>query len=590
MKIRKLKQGLSVLHLRANTHIFMALIIQKIKTIISLAIKHKAVALFVIVALAGGGYYGYTKIFNNAGTVRYISAQVGRGNLVVSVSGSGQVSATNQVDIKAKASGDIVYLANKNNDIVAAGGIIAKIDSRDAQKAVRDAEISLERAKITLEKMKGLETSSGILRGIKEKATDDLQKAYDDGFNNVSNAFLNLPTVMSGLNDILFGTSIAGATQNQWNMDYYADATVKYDDKALVYRDMAYASYQKARLAYDKNFISYKNTTRDSGGAEIEAMILKTYDTTKDVSAAIKDGINLIQFYKDKLTERGIKANSSADTHLTQLNGYTNITNSSLLSLLSIKNSIETNKETFASADFDISDQEINVKQAENALTEVKEKLADYTIRAPFAGTLAKINIKINDTISANTVAAILITGQRIAETSLNEVDVAKVKVGQKVTITFDAIEGLSITGEVAEIDSIGTIAQGVVTYGIKINFDTQDERVKPGMSVSAAIITDVRQDVLLVPNSAVKQKNGVSFVEIYTSENQVPQQQEVTIGLSNDTMTEIVNGLNEGEKVVTQTIAVSAVSSSAQPSTGLRIPGISTGGGGARIGGGLGH
>lgn len=568
----------------------MALIIQKIKTIIGLAMKHKAIALIVAILLAGGGYYGYTKIFGSTGTVRYISAQVEKGNLIVSVSGSGQVSATNQVDIKAKASGDIIYLANKNNDIVAAGGIIAKIDSRNAQKAVRDAEIALERAQIALDKMKGLETSSGTLRGIKEKAMDDLQKAYDDGFNNVSNAFLNLPTVMSGLNDILFGTSIAGATQNQWNMDYYADVAAKYDDKALVYRDQAYASYQKARASYDTNFTSYKNTSRDSGGAAVEEMILQTYDTTKDVSAAIKDSINLIQFYKDKLTERSIKANPAADTHLTQLNGYTGTSNASLLALLSIKNSIETSKETLASADFDISDQEINVKQAENALTEAKENLADYTIRAPFAGTLAKIDIKINDSVSAGTVAATLITGQRIAETSLNEVDVAKVKIGQKVTITFDAIEGLSITGEVAEIDSIGTVAQGVVTYGVKISFDTQDERVKPGMSVSAAIITDVRQDVLLVPNSAVKQQNGVSFVEIYASASQTPQQREVAVGLSNDTMTEIVSGLNEGEKVVTQTITTSASQSAAQQSTGLRIPGINTGGGGARTGGGLGR
>ena len=98
-----------------------------------------------------------------------------------------------------------------------------------------------------------------------------------------------------------------------------------------------------------------------------------------------------------------------------------------------------------------------------------------------------------------------LITKQKIAEISLNEVDAAKVKVGQKVTLTFDAIDGLSITGEVSEIDALGTVSQGVVTYGVKIAFDTQDERVKSGMSVSAAIITDVKQNVLLVPNAAVK-------------------------------------------------------------------------------------
>ena len=67
------------------------------------------------------------------------------------------------------------------------------------------------------------------------------------------------------------------------------------------------------------------------------------------------------------------------------------------------------------------------------------------------------------------------------------------------------------MSGVVTEIDPIGAISQGVVTYDIKINFDVVDERVKPSMSVSAAIITDTKQNVLVVPNSAVKSKNGSS-------------------------------------------------------------------------------
>ena len=105
----------------------------------------------------------------------------------------------------------------------------------------------------------------------------------------------------------------------------------------------------------------------------------------------------------------------------------------------------------------------------------------------------------------------------------------AKVKVGQKVTLTFDAIEDLSITGEVAEIDTLGTVSQGVVNYAVKIVFDTQDERVKSGMSVSAAIITDVKQDVLLVPNAAVK-SNDEQYVEVL--ENNIPRNQTVETGL----------------------------------------------------------
>jgi multidrug efflux pump subunit AcrA (membrane-fusion protein) len=91
-------------------------------------------------------------------------------------------------------------------------------------------------------------------------------------------------------------------------------------------------------------------------------------------------------------------------------------------------------------------------------------------------------------------------------------------------------------------------------------------------MSVSVAIITDTKQDVLLVPNSAIKSNGNGSYVEILIGNT--PQSQVVQIGLSNDTMTEIISGLQEGEKVVTQTITVNTTQTQSS-SGGLRIPGL---------------
>ena len=70
----------------------------------------------------------------------------------------------------------------------------------------------------------------------------------------------------------------------------------------------------------------------------------------------------------------------------------------------------------------------------------------------------------------------------------MNEVDAAKISVGNKTTLTFDATEDLTLTGKVAQIDTIGTVEQGVVSYKVKIAFDTQDERIKPGMTANASI------------------------------------------------------------------------------------------------------
>ena len=106
-----------------------------------------------------------------------------------------------------------------------------------------------------------------------------------------------------------------------------------------------------------------------------------------------------------------------------------------------------------------------------------------------------------------------------------------------------------------------GTVSSGVVSYGVKIAFDVQDDRVKPGMSLSVAIITESKQNVLLVPSSAVKTSNGSSFVEILV--NGTPQRTAVTTGSSSDTMIEITDGLAEGDSVVTQTVSSASTTQS---------------------------
>ena len=174
---------------------------------------------------------------------------------------------------------------------------------------------------------------------------------------------------------------------------------------------------------------------------------------------------------------------------------------------------------------------------------------------------------------------ATIVTKQQIAELSLNEVDAAKIKLGQKAIMTFDAIDGLEITGRVADLDTIGTVSQGVVTYNFKIVFDTQDSRVKSGMSVNATIITDSKTDVLSIANSAVKtDANGGYYVQTLDAAGQ-PQARTVQIGLANDTSMEITSGLSEGEIIVTQT--VSSSNTTATQRTGniggfnaIRIPG----------------
>lgn len=541
---------------------------QKILKIIS---KYKIISVIIIAAILFGGYFGYQKIKNKNAAVRYVTAAAEKGTIITSVSGSGQISASNQTDVKSKVSGDAIYVGVKNGQEVKTGTLLVQLDDSDAKKTVRDAEANLESAKLSLEKLEGPE-GLAVPRN-KQNAQDDLKKAYDDEFNTVANAFIDLPTVMTGLQNVLFGYDF---TQSQWNIDFYADAVRTYDEKVSQYRDDAYTKYQAARTAYNQNFQTYKSTDRYSSTDVIEALTSQTYETTKIIADAIKSANNLIQFYKDKLTERNLTPRTLADTHLTNLNTYMGKANTHLVNLLSAQNTIKDDKDAILNADLDIKSQELSIQQKENALLDAKEKLADYFIYAPFGGVITEVSVKKGDSVSGSTVLAVLLAKQRIAEISLNEVDVAKVKVGQKVNLTFDAVSDLTISGEVEEIDTIGAVTQGVVTYGVKIIFDTQDERVKPGMSVSTAIITDVRQDVIVVSSSAVKVSGTIQYVEVLNGDT--IQNQSVETGLSNDTMTEIISGLNEGDKVVTQTISAGTAKTQTQQNSSLQIPGITGG------------
>lgn len=549
--------------------------------------KKKVLIAIGFVILTAIAYFVWQNLVTKKVETTYVLSKVSKGSLIKTVSGSGQVSASNQVDLLPKASGELIRLNIVKGQEVKDGDILAQIDVSDIYKSLRDAQTNLASAKLALQKLQQptdqlsllqAENSLASTQESRQQALDNLSKAYEEGFNDVANAFLDLPSVMSSLQGILFGNDL---DINQENIDYYFDNTKRYDEHVRQYRDDAYDAYQIARSLYDANFNTYKSASRFSATSTVESLIKQTYDTTKNIAEAVKSTNNLIQFYRDQLNEHGSTPNSISSTHLNNLDSYTAITNGHLSSLLSITNSLKTNNDSIVSLErsikekeeslaklqagtdaLDIQSQQLSVRQKQNAVADLNEKLADYTIRAPFDGVIADIGVVKGDAVSTATAVVTLITKQSIAEISLNEVDAAQVKVGQKVTLTFDAVEDLSITGLVAELDSLGTVSQGVVNYNIKVAFDTQDERVKPGMSVSAAIITQFKSDVLLVDNVALKSIGNNYYVEIpdeaisdavlNAGEGKVikkaPRQQTVEVGLSDDTMIEITSGLNEGD------------------------------------------
>lgn len=224
-------------------------------------------------------------------------------------------------------------------------------------------------------------------------------------------------------------------------------------------------------------------------------------------------------------------------------------------------------------------------------LADYRNQLFDGSKRivtAPIDGTVSAINVKNGDDLSrlsnssSSNSAPIIIGDLKTlkAKVSVNEVDIPNVKIGQKVTMTFSAIDELSTTGKVEKMDALGTLSSGVVTYDVTIGFDSIDSRIKPQMSVSAKIITDVKQDIIVVPNGALKTENNKTYLEVLNGKQQ-PEKRTIEIGIANNTETEIVNGINVGDNVVTQTIDPNAkAKTTTSASSSIRIPGTGMGGG----------
>ena len=185
--------------------------------------KNKLVVGTIIVFILGAGYYVYHKLGAKDATLEYRTAAVEKGTLTISVGSSGQVAGSGQVDVKSKASGDVVAVLAAEGQEVKAGTVLVRLDSLSAQKAVRDAVANLESAQLSLQKLHQAADGLSLLQAentltsaetAKTKDESDLKKTYEDGFNTVANAFLDLPGVLTGLHDILYTSSLNGNQNN----------------------------------------------------------------------------------------------------------------------------------------------------------------------------------------------------------------------------------------------------------------------------------------------------------------------------------------------------------------------------------------
>ena len=530
-----------------------------------------------VILITGGGYWYWSSVHNASLPPQYVTAKVERGTLAVSVTGSGQVSASNQINVQPQISGTIVAIPVMNNQKVTVGDILFSLDTTNDKRAVQKAEENVQGAELALQTLMQPATASALLQAeqavLQAQQTiqtnqNNLATDYDSAYTDITNTFLDIPSVMTGINKVLYGTTL---NTSQANIDAYTDIIRTYYPSAYQERQTVAASYETALTAYNKNLASYKNSSVYASTSTIESLLSDTYSTLKAISVANSNSKNLIDIAQNQL-----QRNSNQDIPLqltldvSSMQSYIKTTNGHLSTVIKIQNSIQTDKQAMTVAALAISQtsaaltqlqngptklaieaQQLAIIQAKNVLLQAKQNLDYDYIRAPFSGVITNISAKVSQPVSRGDMLAILLGKGKIAKATLNEVDIKDVKIGQKAEITFDALPDTTLTGKVSQIDALGTVVQGVVSFVVYVTLDETDSSVKAGMTDNVTITTNERTSVLLVPNSAILNQKDGAYVQVIGVDGK-PHAVLVEKGLTNERNTEIVSGLHEGDIIVT--------------------------------------
>jgi HlyD family secretion protein len=172
-------------------------------------------------------------------------------------------------------------------------------------------------------------------------------------------------------------------------------------------------------------------------------------------------------------------------------------------------------------------------------------------LTAPFDGTVTEVNLKPADRVVPGTAAIRIDNLTRLeVDVQVSEIDINRIQIGQPVSLSFDAILDKEYHGTVREVARVGNVLQGVVQFNVTVELTDADEDVRPGMTAAVNIVVEQLDNVLLVPNRAVRLVDGQRVV--YILKDQQLKAVEITLGATSDTESEIIAGdLRAGDIIV---------------------------------------
>jgi HlyD family secretion protein len=556
-------------------------------------------------------------------TPGWTTATANTGTIDAAVSATGSVEAQAQADLRFAADGTVIEILVKPGELVQAGQALARLDATDLQLAVEQAQADLKQAQADYQKLKDKASPQEIsaaqarvaqAKGQYQQTAGSVTKAdiaaaqakldaaqaklasLQAGHTTASDADMNFQSAQNQLAAkrdqlSLEKTNAQNALQQRVNdltkvQAAYATAQQNWQYVQDTGRDPITPSTTNGqgeskpnrlndaqRQQYYQAFVQAEADLRTAEAAVQQAQV--AYDGARQaeitgVEAANRD-VAIAQAAVDKQRSGGASEELAAtraevESARAQLNQLTGANRSGNVAAAQAGIDIaqaELEKLTNDPSASDLARAEAGVAHSEAALKVAQHELAQATLTAPFAATVARIDLRVGERSGQEDAIAIADLSSFHIDIPVDELDVAQIKPGQSVKIALDALPGQDLTGTVTTIDPLATQTdKGTNTYTVAVTITGADPAVRPGMTAAAQIVTQHKEGIVLVPRRAVQSENGQSFVLIpkegpidRATQTPANDKRPVTIGLSNSESVEITSGLQPGEKVLVKDV-----------------------------------
>ncbi|PIR53363.1 hypothetical protein COU76_01455 [Candidatus Peregrinibacteria bacterium CG10_big_fil_rev_8_21_14_0_10_49_10] len=499
-----------------------------------------------------------------------------------------------------------------------------------AQNSVRDLERQLEEAHGDLpsQQMQVKDTVAQAERTVLEKEAAYKKSLRDLGVS-IENAITDADSLLDDIISILSGESvIRGATRYKtFDIDFlfndytlktktefaYYDATNAYNALREKYGSLINVEDTKklqsalqdaidmAQKISDFTNVSYSflktAVPQDSKYTDADLNALKA-----SMNAYRSTAITLIDTLRDQqatLTQPGKNtamqdlenARESLALLESEQKNKTTTADSAERSLSNLNDKLRVEQQkweqTKVSVDVQINQQKNALAQKQFALEKARRALENYELRAPFDGVVRRVDFQVGDNLLADAGETKYVVLENpayfIVTVQLDQIDVVHVKEGQKAAITFDAIPGVTFQGDIGLIDTTPIQTSGVVSYEVQIVLEPSKEyTILSGMTAKVEILTASAENAVAVPSLALSTQGNRMFV-VGEDGGRIP----VQTGMTDGTYTEILSGLQEGDRIQSVNVSLTATQSANQQNADSRGGLIPLGGGAFRGGSG---